>query len=114
MDKGLKDLSNKLGELQVKIGALLNNTYTELPKEVKSRYEEEAHKEFNKVSKKVLTNEGETFKKNFIDTYIRLKSDTYFSVERDLVIQDQLIQGFEEREKELLEQIENLKRQIRS
>jgi len=42
-----------------------------------------------------------------------LKSQNYFNVERSLETQSQLIQGFEERENELLEQIEQLKKQIR-
>ena len=53
------------------------------------------------------------FKGNFIESYMGLKSQNYFNVERSLETQSQLIQGFLERENELLEQIEQLKKQIR-
>ena len=89
------------------------NMYIELPPIVKDRFKNEAEEAFKAISLKVMKNKEETFKGNFIESYMSLKSQNYFNVERSLETQSQLIQGFEERENELLEQIEQLKKQIR-
>jgi CHASE3 domain sensor protein len=89
------------------------NMLIELPELIKAKFLEDAEGAFKAVSEKVLKNKGETFKDGFIKSYMSLKSQNYFNVERSLDTQSQLIQGFEEREFELLEQINQLKKQIK-
>ena len=67
------------------------NMLIELPELIKAKFLEDAEGAFKAVSEKVLKNKGEI----------------------SLVTQSQFIQGFEEREFELLEQINQLKKQIK-
>lgn len=92
--------------------AINTNMLIELPELIKTKFLEDAEDAFKAVSDKVLKNKAETFKRGFIKSYMGLKSVNYFNIERHLEAQSQLIQGFEERENELLEQIEQLKNQI--
>ena len=89
------------------------NMLIELPELIKTKFLEDAEDSFKAITEKVLKNMNETFKDNFITSYMGLKSINYFNIERHLEAQSQLIQGFEERDFELLEQIEQLKKQIR-